>query len=147
LPLWNPVLAAEQIGTLVAMSDAPFIVQTGIGHGAQQFEAMGASQRTQGKAIDAAIDVIKQLFAGETVEAPEFGIGAATTRPRPPHPSNGGSAPAQLRSRSSGSPVRETRGTSRPGWTAMLWQPPQIRTGRLAVVMAPRPVSRSAGMC
>ena len=31
LPLWHPVLAAEQIGTLAAMSDAPFIVQTGIG--------------------------------------------------------------------------------------------------------------------
>ena len=86
LPLWNPVLAAEQIGTLAAMSDAPFILQTGIGGGAQQFEAMGASLRTRGRAIDAAIDVIKQLFAGETVEAPDFGIGAATIRPRPPQP-------------------------------------------------------------
>ena len=42
LPLWNPVVAAEQIGTLAAMSDAPFIVQTGIGSGARQFDALGA---------------------------------------------------------------------------------------------------------
>jgi alkanesulfonate monooxygenase SsuD/methylene tetrahydromethanopterin reductase-like flavin-dependent oxidoreductase (luciferase family) len=86
LPLWNPVLAAEQIGTLANMSDVPFIVQTGIGDGAQQFDAMGASLKTRGRATDAAIDVIKCLFAGETVEAPEFGISAATIRPRPPQP-------------------------------------------------------------
>ncbi len=41
VPLWNPVLMAEQIGTLAAMSTGPFIVQTGLGEGEGQFRAMG----------------------------------------------------------------------------------------------------------
>lgn len=100
LPLWNPVLAAEQIGTLAAMSDVPFILQTGIGDGAQQFDAMGASLTTRGRATDTAIDVIKRLFAGDTVDAPELGISAATIRPRPPQPVEwwigAGTAPAAI---------------------------------------------------
>ena len=100
LPLWNPVLAAEQIGTLAAMSDAPFIVQTGIGGGAQQFAAMGASLSTRGRATDLAIDVIKRLFAGETVDAPDLGVSGASIRPRPPIPVEwwigAGSAPTAI---------------------------------------------------
>jgi len=42
VPLWNPVLLAEQVGTLAAMSPGRFIVQTGLGGGAHQFAAMGA---------------------------------------------------------------------------------------------------------
>ena len=48
--------------------------------------AIGASLKTHGRATDAAIDVIKRLFAGEAVASPEFGISAATIRPRPPQP-------------------------------------------------------------
>src|SRR5580704_104524 len=42
VPLWHPVLMAEQIGTLAAMSSGSFIIQTGLGGGAGQFRAMGA---------------------------------------------------------------------------------------------------------
>ena len=86
LPLWHPVLAAEQVGTLAAMTDAPFIVQTGIGDGAQQFDAMGASLAMRGRATDRAIDIMKRLFAGGTVDAPDLGISGASIRPRPPRP-------------------------------------------------------------
>ena len=86
LPLWNPVLAAEQVGTLAAMSDAPFIVQTGIGSGTRQFGAMGASLRTRGRSIDRSISIMKRLFAGAVVDDPDLGISAATIRPRPPQP-------------------------------------------------------------
>lgn len=86
LPLWNPVLAAEQIGTLAALSDAPFIVQTGIGWGAGQFAGMGAEPRRKGPRTDAAISVMKRLFDGETVDEPEFGITGAAINPRPPQP-------------------------------------------------------------
>src|SRR5579872_2345825 len=41
VPLWHPVLLAEQIGTLAAIASGPFIVQTGLGEGAEQFGAMG----------------------------------------------------------------------------------------------------------
>lgn len=86
LPLWHPVLAAEQIGTLAAMSDVPFIVQTGIGHGSDQFAAMGASLSTRGRVTDRAIDAIARLLAGETVHVPELDISGASISPRPPVP-------------------------------------------------------------
>lgn len=84
LPLWNPVLAAEQVGTLAAMSEAPFIVQTGIGHGQAQFGAMGVEYRRRGAVTDAAITTMKRLFAGERVDAGEFGVTDAAINPRPP---------------------------------------------------------------
>src|SRR5262245_54463070 len=42
LPLWHPVLAAEQLGTLAAIHDGPFVLQCALGGGADQFAAMGA---------------------------------------------------------------------------------------------------------
>jgi alkanesulfonate monooxygenase SsuD/methylene tetrahydromethanopterin reductase-like flavin-dependent oxidoreductase (luciferase family) len=100
LPLWHPVLAAEQIGTLAAMSEVPFIVQTGIGAGPDQFAAMGASLSTRGRVTDRAIDAIARLLAGETVDVPELGISGASISPRPPVPVEwwigSGGAPAAI---------------------------------------------------
>ncbi len=84
LPLWHPVLAAEQIGTLASMSTVPFIVQTGIGSGDAQFAAMGATTSTRRRVTDEATRVIKRLLAGEAVDSAEFGISGASIRPRPP---------------------------------------------------------------
>ncbi len=100
LPLWNPVIAAEQIGTLAAMSDAPFIVQTGIGSGAGQFDALGADLSTRGRVTDASITAMKALFAGETVTSPELEIHDASISPRPSQPVEwwigSGGAPAAI---------------------------------------------------
>src|SRR3954464_4330286 len=41
LPLWHPVLVAEQIGTLAAVAQGPFIMQCGLGWGNDRFAAMG----------------------------------------------------------------------------------------------------------
>jgi len=84
LPLWHPVLVAEQVATLATMSDAPFIIQTGIGSGRQQFDAVGASLETRGVALDESIRVIKGLLAGETVSSEPFGILDASISPLPP---------------------------------------------------------------
>ena len=86
LPLWNPVIAAEQIGTLAAMSDAPFIVQTGIGSGARQFAALGADLSSRSRITDASITAMKELFAGKQVTAPDLDIIDASISPRPPQP-------------------------------------------------------------
>jgi alkanesulfonate monooxygenase SsuD/methylene tetrahydromethanopterin reductase-like flavin-dependent oxidoreductase (luciferase family) len=100
LPLWNPVLAAEQIGTLAAMSDARFIVQTGIGSGPAQFAALGAELSTRGRIADASITAMKALFAGDTVTSTELGIREASISPRPPRPVEwwigSGGAPAAI---------------------------------------------------
>ncbi|MEZ5378969.1 MAG: LLM class flavin-dependent oxidoreductase [Acidimicrobiales bacterium] len=86
LPLWHPVLAAEQIGTLAAMSDAPFIVQTGIGWGEDTFAAMGVPMRRRGPVTDTAIDAMKRLFAGDVVDIPSLRVVQASISPRPPRP-------------------------------------------------------------
>jgi hypothetical protein len=43
LPLWHPVLVAEQIGTLASIAQGPFIMQCGLGYGEARFAAMGAN--------------------------------------------------------------------------------------------------------
>lgn len=69
LPLWHPVLVAEHIGTLAALVDAPFIVQTGIGYGQDQFEAMNADHATRGRVLEESVRVVKALLAGDDVES------------------------------------------------------------------------------
>lgn len=86
LPLWNPVLVAEQVGTLAAMTDAPFILQTGIGWGEADFAAMGARLSDRGRHTDESIRVIKALLAGETADSEMLNIGGASISPRPPRP-------------------------------------------------------------
>ncbi len=87
LPLWHPVLVAEQIGTLAAIAQGPFVMQCAIGGGAEQFAAMGASLKTRPSRFEAAIDVIRRLSAGETVntETP-WKIENARIAPTPPEP-------------------------------------------------------------
>jgi alkanesulfonate monooxygenase SsuD/methylene tetrahydromethanopterin reductase-like flavin-dependent oxidoreductase (luciferase family) len=69
LPLWNPVLVAEQIGTLAAIAEGPFIMQCGLGWGEDRFAAMGANFKTRPSAFEEALDIIRRLLAGETVSA------------------------------------------------------------------------------
>lgn len=100
LPLWHPLLVAEQVGTLAAHLDAPFIVQTGIGEGARQFASMGASLKTRGRDTDEAIRVVQLLLAGEAAESEALGLGPTTLGLRPTQPVEwwiGGHAPAALR--------------------------------------------------
>jgi alkanesulfonate monooxygenase SsuD/methylene tetrahydromethanopterin reductase-like flavin-dependent oxidoreductase (luciferase family) len=87
LPLWNPVLAAEQLGTLAAIHDGPFVLQCALGGGEDQFAAMGTDVHFRPSRFEAALDVIRRLFNGETVntEAP-YRISGAYISPRPPEP-------------------------------------------------------------
>ena len=69
LPLWNPVLIAEQVGTLAAIARSRFIIQCGLGDGTQQFGAMGVNIKTRPSAFEQSLDAIRRLLAGETVTA------------------------------------------------------------------------------
>src|SRR5438034_3341811 len=69
LPLWNPVLIAEQVGTLAAIARGRFIFQCGLGDGEAQFLAMGADIKQRPSAFEEAFDIIKRLLAGETVSS------------------------------------------------------------------------------
>mgnify|MGYP001822366478 CR=1 FL=1 len=83
LPMWPPVLVAEQVGTLAAFHDGPFIVQTGLGD-QRAFARFGARVEHRGDALDESIRVIRGLFAGETVSSERFGVDAATIDLIPP---------------------------------------------------------------
>src|SRR5712691_2123123 len=64
LPLWHPVLVAEQIGTLAAIARGRFIMQCGLGWGDARFAAMGANIRTRPSAFEEALDIVRRLLAG-----------------------------------------------------------------------------------
>ncbi len=84
VPLWHPVLMAEQIGTLAAMSFGPFIVQTGLGAGAGQFRAMGADLGQRAARLEAGILAVQALLRGETVDSEPFAVHGARVAPLPP---------------------------------------------------------------
>lgn len=85
LPLWHPVLLAEQVGTLAALAKGRFIIQCGIGTGRSQFAGMGASLRTRPSAFEEALDICRRLWAGETVSSEgRFAIENARVSPSPP---------------------------------------------------------------
>jgi alkanesulfonate monooxygenase SsuD/methylene tetrahydromethanopterin reductase-like flavin-dependent oxidoreductase (luciferase family) len=89
LPLWNPVLAAEQLGTLASIAQGPFILQCAVGGGDAQFAALGASMRERGTRFEANLDIIRTLCAGEAVD----GMKIAPTPPQPLEVWIGASAP------------------------------------------------------
>src|SRR5437016_9692840 len=68
LPLWHPVLVAEQIGTLAAIAEGPFIMQCGLGYGEAQFAAMGANIKTRPSAFEESLDIVRRLLAGRDGE-------------------------------------------------------------------------------
>jgi alkanesulfonate monooxygenase SsuD/methylene tetrahydromethanopterin reductase-like flavin-dependent oxidoreductase (luciferase family) len=79
LPLWNPVLLAEHIGTLASIADGRFIVQCGLGDGRRQFAAMAADIRQRVSTFERALATIRTLLAGGEV-------GGARVAPVPSEP-------------------------------------------------------------
>ena len=87
LPLWNPVLIAEQVGTLAAIMRGRFIFQCGLGEDDAQFRAMGASLKSRVPAFEESLSALRRLFAGETVTASGiFSFDSARVALRPAEP-------------------------------------------------------------
>jgi alkanesulfonate monooxygenase SsuD/methylene tetrahydromethanopterin reductase-like flavin-dependent oxidoreductase (luciferase family) len=87
LPLWHPVLVAEQISTLAAIAQGPFIMQCGLGWGEARFAAMGANMRTRPSVFEEALDIVRRLLAGETVSSSRrFRVVEASLALRPAEP-------------------------------------------------------------
>jgi len=59
LPLWHPVLVAEQIGTLASIARGPFVMQCAIGGGDDQFRVFGTTLRARAKRFEAALEIIR----------------------------------------------------------------------------------------
>lgn len=87
LPLWNPVLLAEQVGTLAAIARGRFILQAGLGDEAGQFAAMGADIRHRPSAFEESLGIVRRLLAGETVSSSgRFRLASARVALRPAEP-------------------------------------------------------------
>ncbi len=86
LPLWHPVLLAEQVSTLACISQGPFVMQCGLGGGRQQFHAMGANIRHRPSAFEQSLDVLRSLWLGETVSLDgRWQFSEARIAPLPPN--------------------------------------------------------------
>jgi alkanesulfonate monooxygenase SsuD/methylene tetrahydromethanopterin reductase-like flavin-dependent oxidoreductase (luciferase family) len=100
LALWHPVLVAEQIGTLAAIAQGPFIMQCGLGWGEDRFAAMGANMKTRPSVFEEALDMVRRLLAGEVVSSSRrFRIAEARLALRPAEPVEvhvGASAPPAI---------------------------------------------------
>jgi len=84
LPLWNPVLVAEQVGTLAAIARGRFIVQCGLGYDEAQFAAMGTKLRYRPSAFEESLSIVQRLLRGETVSSSgRFVFRDARVAPRP----------------------------------------------------------------
>lgn len=74
LPQWPPVLVAEQVGTLAALHDGAFIVQTGLGRAPDEFAAMGQSADHRVSVFEEGVRVVQALLAGDVVSSERFGF-------------------------------------------------------------------------
>lgn len=67
IPLWHPVLLAEQVGTLAAFAEGPFVLQCSLGEGAGQFQALDVSLRRRPSLFEHHLSTVQALLRGEEV--------------------------------------------------------------------------------
>jgi alkanesulfonate monooxygenase SsuD/methylene tetrahydromethanopterin reductase-like flavin-dependent oxidoreductase (luciferase family) len=66
-PFYQPIVLAEQLGTLAAFAQGPLIVTLANGGRAQQFEAFGMEERSRAGRLEELVTVLRGLLAGERV--------------------------------------------------------------------------------
>lgn len=87
LPLWHPVLLAEQVGTLASLAGGRFVLQCAIGPEDNQFTGMGVPVRQRPSRFEESLDILRRLWAGETVSSRgRWCFEEARIAPCPPEP-------------------------------------------------------------
>jgi alkanesulfonate monooxygenase SsuD/methylene tetrahydromethanopterin reductase-like flavin-dependent oxidoreductase (luciferase family) len=87
LPLWNPVLLAEQVATLASIAQGRFILQCGLGGDKRQSAGMGVAMRHRAAMFELALDTLRALWRGEEVDLERFWpVSGAHISPLPPQP-------------------------------------------------------------
>ena len=87
LPLWHPVLLAEQVATLASIARGPFIVQCALGGDPRQAAAMSSPYSRRVRLFETGLAIMRRLWAGETVtEREPWDIERARIAPLPPEP-------------------------------------------------------------
>ncbi len=87
LPLWHPVLLAEQVATLATIHTGPFVLITAVGRDDHAFPAMGVDARHRPSRFEECLDAMRRLWAGETVSGTRrYEFTDARIAPLPPEP-------------------------------------------------------------
>jgi len=87
LPLWHPVLLAEQVATLAAICEGRFVLQCALGGDSRQSAGMGVALAERVQRFEASLSILRRLWAGETVtETAPWHIEGARISPPPPEP-------------------------------------------------------------
>jgi len=87
LPLWHPVLLAEQVATLAAIHEGPFIMQAAVGPADEQFTGMGVNAKHRPSRFEECLTLMRKLWAGETVSSDgRYQFTDARIGPLPPEP-------------------------------------------------------------
>ncbi len=85
LPLWHPVLLAEQVATLASIAEGKFILQCALGGDARQSAGMGVDLRQRVAMFESSLATVRRLWAGEAVSlAAPWNISEARISPLPP---------------------------------------------------------------
>jgi alkanesulfonate monooxygenase SsuD/methylene tetrahydromethanopterin reductase-like flavin-dependent oxidoreductase (luciferase family) len=86
LPLWHPLLLAEQVGTLAAIAQGPLHCILAVGRDDEQFPALGVSARERRGRMEEAIPLLRRLFSEDHIDhAGEFWqFENVSINPKPP---------------------------------------------------------------
>jgi alkanesulfonate monooxygenase SsuD/methylene tetrahydromethanopterin reductase-like flavin-dependent oxidoreductase (luciferase family) len=100
LPLWNPVLLAEQVATLACIAQGRFILQCGLGGDRRQSLGMGVDPKLRTGMFETSLAALRALWRGEEVSLDRYwSIERARIAPLPPEPIEvwvGAQAPAAI---------------------------------------------------
>src|SRR5262244_4056332 len=66
-PFYQPIVLAEQLGTLAAFAQAPLIVTLANGGRTQTFDAFGIAMTSRARRLEELAVVLRALLAGESV--------------------------------------------------------------------------------
>ena len=87
LPLWHPVLLAEQVGTLASIAPGRFILQCALGPADEQFSAFGVSPKQRPSRFEESLGLLRRLWEGETLDHDgRWTLRGARVSPCPPEP-------------------------------------------------------------
>lgn len=88
MPLYHPVLLAEQIGTLACFAEGPFVMIAAVGYGEREFAAFGTSMKTRPSRMEEHLTIVRRLLAGESVsfEGRYHTLKDVSFHPLPPEP-------------------------------------------------------------
>lgn len=100
LPLWHPVLLAEQVATLAGIAEGRFVLQCALGGDRRQSAGMGVASSERVARFELALETLQALWRGEEVSLSKYWpVERARIAPLPPEPVDvwiGAEAPAAI---------------------------------------------------